>query len=283
MKLDKNGIIITSRQILKNSYCAVKENTAQIAIAIPIMGAILTVLVNFCHFLTVYGYYCYFEIDKRLILPYNSVNLYQMLSLIVIVGAYWVFAIFAVRMFFNKKNILGKIVCWIVVPIVINWLMCKEIYSELKISLLLALILIQWLLIWAMGYCFVPSFHDDIRETKRKKLDSGINKSDKVLNRRKDNIILGILLIFIALIFEFWEIYEYNNDMAREQKYYGIIDFEGKEYAVIDGNIDKLVLQECLCDNNKKELTIYTNTYIYINNNTEIMYNNFEEVKKGIK
>lgn len=61
--VDKNYNIITTEELCKRFWCFIKENTTQIAIAIPIITAIYASVSDYYFYIVSCGYYKYFRID----------------------------------------------------------------------------------------------------------------------------------------------------------------------------------------------------------------------------
>lgn len=63
--------------IMKKCYDIFRENEKEIVILLPFIVAICGAVSNYYFYLLNLGYYGYFGIDSRLMLPYNKVNLYK--------------------------------------------------------------------------------------------------------------------------------------------------------------------------------------------------------------
>lgn len=270
----------------------IKENTPQIAIAIPIVAAIYSFIVDCYFYIFNRGYYYYFKIDANLMLPNNKINLYQYLGQFALVILYWGFSIFAVRMFLLKKNYLWKIFSVILIPYFINGIIVEVACdSGITISLFIlsfVLLPIQWIMIFSLGYCMVISFHQEtipsqkkmkVQKSKSKRIKNKKMKSAKGNEKQwgdKEYKLLGILLIFVSFIVIFLYGYFAGNRKATNKRYFGIVEINQEQYAVIDANEDKLILQKCEIDRNL--LKINYNTYLCTNNNIGIEFKTFGNV-----
>ena len=147
--IDKNGNIMTVADRFKRCYHFIKNNTAQIALVIPIAAALFTWILNYYFYISDWGYYRYFGIDSKLMLPFDKFRLYQNVVPFAILVLYWVYALFAVRMFKLKRNFLWKFVSLFLIPLLIN---CGLAYglsydNEIDLALIITAILLmplQW-------------------------------------------------------------------------------------------------------------------------------------------
>lgn len=116
----------------------------------------------------------------------------------------------------------------------------------------------------------VTSFHKESLSKPRK-----MNRKKKKVKRWSDKEyrLLGIILMFIACIIIFWQGYFTSYIIASEKSRFGIVKIDGEEYAVIDANENKLVLQKCEMKSNN--LKIYKDTYLCVTNDVIINFKNF--------
>lgn len=273
--IDEKGNVITREKLIKRYYSFAKENTAQIAVAIPVVAAICAAISNYYFYMVNLGYYEYFGIDSRLMLPYNKVNLYQNIGQLALLVLYWGYAIFAVRMFIIKRNFLWKFITLFVIPFLINCAMSYDGRINLVLIIVSTIFLpLQWIMIFSLGYCMVTSFHKESLSKPRK-----MNRKKKKVKRWSDKEyrLLGIILMFIACIIIFWQGYFTSYIIASEKSRFGIVKIDGEEYAVIDANENKLVLQKCEMKNNN--LKIYKDTYLCVTNDVIINFKNFSSVE----
>lgn len=278
--IDENGNVITTRELLKRVYCYIKENTAQIAIIIPILAALYAVVSDYYFYLNNLGYYKYFAIDDRLMLPYNKINLYKNIVWFAIVVLYWGYAIFTVRMFLLKRNYLGKFITALVIPFLMNifFIFNGEINSELIIVSGI-FILFHWLMIFALGYCMAISFNKEGLE-KNKEVNKKKKANRKVKTKRwgdKEYRLLGGILIVVGGMLLFLQGYSDGKMRAAEERRFGIVTIDEEEYVVIDANEDKLILQKC--EVRKSDLLIDVDTYLSITNNKMIDFKYFNTVR----
>lgn len=274
--IDKKGNIITQNEILKKYYYILKENTAQIAIIIPISVAIYGAVSNYYFYIVNRGYYKYFGIDAELMLPYNKINLYQNIGRWTLLALYWGYTIFSVRMFLLKRNFCGKVIWLIVFPLLINAWMSGE--RELSLAVIVASVILlpfQWLMIYSLGYCMVISFHKEtLLEPKRTK------SKNKRIKRwgDKEYRSLGMMITLMMCIIVFWQRYNDSYITASEKTRFGIVEIDKEDYAVIDANENRMILQKCEIENEK--LIIYINTYLCTTNDIVINFKNFTNVER---
>lgn len=90
-------------------------------------------------------------------------------------------------------------------------------------------------------------------------------------------MILGGVLILAGCIIFFVQGYCDNKNLAESKTRFGIVQVKNEEYAVIDENEDKLILQQCEIEN--KKIRININTYLCKDNNMIINFRKFETVE----
>lgn len=177
--IDKDGNILPKEKKLKKLYLIIKENTAQIAITIPIVMAIYANVINLYSYILERGYYKYFGIDASFMLFDNKIKIYQLILDVALILLYWIYAIFAVEMFRLKRNIFWKIVCFVIIPIGINIMGCSIYGLDISCTLIVVciiFILFHWYLIFAWGYCMITPFPHKrkIKNGNKKKEGDGV-------------------------------------------------------------------------------------------------------------
>ena len=65
---------------------------------------------------------------------------------------------------------------------------------------------------------------------------------------------------------------------AENQTKFGVVQIDGDEYALIDANEDKLILQRC--ETNNDCIKIYVNTYLCLENDIAIKFEKFGNVQR---
>lgn len=275
--VDKNGNIIPSNSLLKRSCSFIKENTAQMAIIIPILVAIYAAVSNYYLYIVNYGYYKYFKIDNSLMLPYNKVNLYQNITQLVLIGLYLELAMLAVRIFFIKRNYLEKFMAWIVLPLVINAIIVMISYSG-SFNMILIIISsiiflpIQWILMFIAGYAMMKSFQEETLD-KPKKQKRNKEKHWSYNDYRR----IGIIIIVVVCIGIFLQGCASGYRTASEKKRFGIVEINEEQYVVIDANENKMILQKC--EIKEHILKINYNTYLCVKNERIINFETFHRVE----
>lgn len=271
--VDKNGKIIPSNSLLKRSCYFIKENTAQMAIIIPILVAIYAAVSNYYFYIVNCGYYQYFRIDNSLMLPYNKVNLYQNITQLVLIGAYLEFTMWAVRIFFIKRNYLWKFFVWIVLPLMLNlWIAYDSGFNIILIISSIILLPLQWMIMFVAGYCMMKSFQQETSD-KPKKQKQNTEKYWSYQDYRR----LGILIIGVVCIGIFIQGYASGYRTASEKRRFGIVEINEEQYVVIDANEDKMILQKC--EINEHILKINYNTYLCVKNEMIINFETFHSVE----
>lgn len=272
--IDKDGNIITFKEQIVKNYCFIKENTAQIAIVIPVFVAICKIMSDYYFYIINYGYYKYFGIDSKLMLPYNKNSLYQSVGQMATFLIYWGYATLSVRTLKLKRNYVKKFIFFGMIPLVLGIVL---VYGEMNswqltttIMAVILLIFLQWFLIFILGCCLPLSFDKETIDLPR---HTGISKSSW---EDGNYMLLGIILLFIcfALIFNYGDYNSYRK--AAEQRVFGTVVINNERYAVIDANTEKIILQKC--EINGSTLCIDKNTYLCANNEVLICYETFDNV-----
>ena len=304
--IDKNGNIICEKGKIDKFFQFIKENTAQVAIAIPVLVSIYGIVSNYYFYIINRGYYKYFGIDSQLMLPYNKNNLYHNIGAFVLVLLYLGYAILTVRILTMRKNYVKKFFCSIIIPLLINMWIFYE--GNINLSLLKACVKyipFQWIMIASFGIGIALSIYPEIlqdlksqqkrvdrkrvnrkrvnrkRVNRKKSTEKNQKKCEKRRGRRtwnnKDDMILGGVLILAGCIIFFVHGYCDNKNLAESKTRFGIVQVKNEEYAVIDENEDKLILQQCEIEN--KKIRININTYLCRDNNMIINFRKFETVE----
>ena len=300
--IDKNGNIICEKGKIDKFFQFIKENTAQVAIAIPVLVSIYGIVSNYYFYIINRGYYKYFGIDSQLMLPYNKNNLYHNIGAFVLVLLYLGYAILTVRILTMRKNYVKKFFCSIIIPL---WIFYE---GNINLSLLKACVKyipFQWIMIASFGIGMALSIYPEIlqdlksqqkrvdrkrvnrkrvnrkRVNRKKSTEKNQKKCEKRRGRRtwnnKDDMILGGVLILAGCIIFFVHGYCDNKNLAESKTRFGIVQVKNEEYAVIDENEDKLILQQCEIEN--KKIRININTYLCRDNNMIINFRKFETVE----
>lgn len=271
--IDKNENVITLADIVKRCYHFIKDNTAQIALVIPIVAALFVWIINYYFYTSDLGYYGYFGIDSELMLPFDKFSIYQNIVSFALLVLYWAYALFTVRMFKIKRNFLCKFILLILIPLFISCVLSFN--NKIDLSFVIAIILwmlLQWVMIFAFGYCFNISFVYDMQNKGKKK---------RVVKRmwgHKEYRLFAVILLIICCIMIFYNRYSIGRASASKKRRFGIVRIEETDYAVIDANENKMILQQC--EQNEKNLIIDADTYLCLPNNAVIVnYKTFDDVK----
>ena len=304
--IDKNGNIICEKGKIDKFFQFIKENTAQVAIAIPVLVSIYGIVSNYYFYIINRGYYKYFGIDSQLMLPYNKNNLYHNIGAFVLVLLYLGYAILTVRILTMRKNYVKKFFCSIIIPLLINmWIFYEGNINLSLLEVCVEYIPFQWIMIASFGIGMALSIYPEIlqdlksqqkrvdrkrvnrkrvnrkRVNRKKSTEKNQKKCEKRRGRRtwnnKDDMILGGVLILAGCIIFFVRGYCDNKNLAESKTRFGIVQVKNEEYAVIDENEDKLILQQCEIEN--KTIRININTYLCKDNNMIINFRKFETVE----
>lgn len=273
--VNQEHVIISPRERHRQYYNIVKDNTAQIAIALPIFGAVFAIIRNYYFYIISCGYYTYFGINDEFMLPYSKSNIYQNIGQVVLVGMYWGYTIFATRMWKLKRNWFWKIIVSTIIPAAINIVILYDgciSFTEIIVSIIM--IPVHWIMVFSLGYCMSIPNRQETGEKTKKTRQKRVKRKWGAAEYR----VLGMLIIFCGVSILFWQGYQESNKKASAQKTYGICIVEEREYAIIDANEEKVVLQRCKVLDDT--LVIDPQTYLCINKDAlRITFKTFEIVK----
>lgn len=262
-----------------------KENVSVIALFVPVAAVNVSVAKDYLLYIKSYGYYAYFGIEARLMLPLADKSFFEDISAIAIVVVYWVYSIFTVRMFTIKGNWIGKIITLVILPCFGSCIVMLYAigFRDILIYLLSVgiMMIIQWLLIFSFGYCLVIEIHRDYRSKRnlRKKPKKDIEKRRNLHKwKERDYRSLGILIMVIAVLLIIICFYNSSYRKGQNQNYFGVLEINEVFYAVIDANDEKVVLQQCDIDAEKNLLIIYKDTYMCKDNDILINYKRYDRV-----
>ena len=275
--IDKKGIVSVDETLFEKISSVIKGNTPQLAIFIPILTAMQVAVLNYYFYLESLGYYNYFGIDSKMMLPYDKMGFYDNITIVGVLIVYWIYAIFSVRMFLLKGNYMWKIVCLFLIPFFLSVILVKGYTGVFSIEEMVVFCMVfQWIMIFALGFCYVRSFHEDIIKNSEKQKTRKKNKKFKARWGNKEYGMFGLLIVLICCVFALAHGYYDSFTKAEMQRKFGIINVDDVQYVVIDSNIDKLVLQRCRVDSNI--LYFEKDTYYCIENNVLIQYESFGNV-----
>ena len=170
-------------------------------------------------------------------LPYNKINIYQSIGPIALFMVYWGYTIFTVRIFCLKGNYLWKFITLVIIPTGISVAIMYSWSSGLQLVLgfifFIILIIIQWLLIFAFGFCLVLPYHET-GKLEKKRGQSNEEKDSEKRERKWGDIeykLLGIIIILGGVIGLFYQAYDFNYKKARAERKFGVVQIEEDEYA----------------------------------------------------
>lgn len=303
--IDKEGNIVPRSFELNKKFRSklkwMRKNVALIAIILPLIISLCRVIVEFTYYLMERGYYSFFSIPPELMLPYNKSKIYQDIVILGIVFIYALYCFFTVRMLLKKGNYLWKIMSAVIIPVVIS---CIYAYVSVGYSKFFFLAIgicmfFHIVMTWAIGYCMprgifgnrvVMRERDAEKEKEKRKEKEKEKEKEKRRGKGKgkgkekdegwksiDYKVPGVVMVTLGIAVLFFNAYITNRDKASEKCQFGIVCIEGEEYAVIDENEEKLILEKC--QDKGSTLIIKKNTYLKIDNNVMICFKLFKEVK----
>lgn len=279
--MEDNRSTNKNKEILKRLCCIVKENIALISLVLPIILAIAVAIINYFFYMYNCGYYNYFKIESKWMLPLNKFNIYEYIQQMGLFLVYWAFTFLAARVFSLKGNWIWKFILFFIVPFGINCTILIIGGTDVSITLLIAgmiVIPVHWAMIYFWGNRMIKLLKDEdtwldkviIRIKKDLKKQKGEPWGDTEYN------ILSLIVILLGCIAVFAYCFWAGNRTASTQKRFGIINIDNESYAVIDVNDSKLILEACEIEDTT--LKINKDTYLCIDNNMNIYFNTFETV-----
>lgn len=125
---------------------------------------------------------------------------------------------------------------------------------------------------------------EKIKELKEKfrrkvtlKASEKIGASEEKRWKNMDYTILGVVMVMVGISSLLFNAYSMNRNRASGKHQFGIVCVEGEQYAVVDGNEEKLILKKCQIKG--KDLMIDLDSYLSIDNNVLINFKVFDNVK----
>lgn len=88
------------------------------------------------------------------------------------------------------------------------------------------------------------------------------------------------MIMMMAFTYLIYNSYFKGYNDAKSRNEYGIVNLNDENFAVIDSNTEKSVLQKCYINESDNTVVIQKNTYAIIDNNGHIINNRrFDSVK----
>ena len=170
----------------------VKEHPSVVITIIPLFGAIFSVFIRFIMFLYKKGWAMYFSVPGEYILIGNSLSLYEIIVVGVILLGYAGVAVLTTRMWLRKEHLLKRIGCTFLLPMLFififmiisleNPMLVFELTSKDWLYILWYLTTIvlffHFPVVFAIGYFFAYPLNDDIIR-KKENSKKGKNKKEK--------------------------------------------------------------------------------------------------------
>ena len=168
----------------------------------------------------------------------------------------------------KKKNFITCIKLLFIFPIIL--LCIGHIYYTFMRAVVIITFHVIITLLW--GYFLdEPWYNAAIQDEK----ENDESKKGKIFK-----IIYFIMIMMMAFTYLIYNSYFKGYNDAKSRKEYGIVNLNDENFAVIDSNVEKSVLQKCYINESDNTVVIQKNTYAIIDNNGHIINNRrFDSVK----
>lgn len=168
----------------------------------------------------------------------------------------------------KRENFRNCLLCIFVFPSMLLWVTPIN-YTFMEVVLIITCHVIITLL-W--GYFLdKPWYNAAIQDDK---VNDGLEK------RKVFKIMYFIAMMMVVFTYLIYSSYLEGYNYANNRKEYGIVNLKNENFAVIDSNIEKSVLQKCYIDESDNTMVIQKNTYTIIDNNGHIINSRkFDSVK----
>ncbi len=214
-----------------------------------------------------FGIYDYHDINKDMMLiSVDWVSEYLMFLALLL--CYIFYITISVMVMNKKKNFITCIELIFIFPIIL--LCIGHIYYTFMGAVVIITCHVIITLLW--GYFLEEPWYNAAIQDDKVNDESKKGKRFKIMY-----FIMIMMMIFTYLIYSsYLEGYNYANN----RKEYGIVNLKNENFAVIDSNIEKSVLQKCYINESDNTLVIQKNTYTIIDNNGHIINSRkFDSVK----
>lgn len=214
-----------------------------------------------------FGIYDYHGINKDMMLiSVDWVSEYLMFLALLL--CYIFYITISVMVMNKKKNFITCIGLLFIFPIIL--LCIGYIYYTFMGAVVIITFHVIITFLW--GYFLDEPWYNAAIQDDKVNDESKKGKRFKIMY-----FIMIMMMIFTYLIYSsYLEGYNYANN----RKEYGIVNLKNENFAVIDSNIEKSVLQKCYINESDNTLVIQKNTYAIIDNNGHIINNRrFDSVK----
>ncbi len=280
MILDQYGKEIKANHS-KSIIDYIKAHPSVVIAVISFVGAIISVLIRFITFLHKKGWAMYFRVPDEYILIGNSISIYSVIVTGVISLAYIGAAILTVRMWLRKDNLLKRIGCTFLVPMLFIFIylvisignpmfilkMSRSEWVYVLRNIIIMVLLIHIPFVFGMGYCMALPLHKDIIQrrgnTNRKRKKYKKSKTNKKYKNEKDRLILGLTWIaFVMAIYFIYTIFA-GHKQASDEKKFKVTYIDEKLYVSVMSDGNNLILKRGAFKN--KTLIIYGDECMKVN------------------
>ena len=97
--------------------------------------------------------------------------------------------------------------------------------------------------------------------------------NDGLEKRKVFKIMYFIAMMMVVFTYLIYSSYDDGYNYAKNRKEYGIVNLNDENFAVIDSNTEKSVLQKCYINESDNTLVIQKNTYTIMDNDGHIINN----------
>lgn len=214
-----------------------------------------------------YSMYDYYGIKQNMMLVSTGYISLELMFLLPMLG-YVSYITVSVKSMNKRENFRSCLLCLFIFPAMLLWFVHMN-YTFIGVVLIITFHIINNLL-W--GYFLdEPWYNAAIKDGK----ENDESKKGKIFK-----IIYFIMIMMMAFTYLIYSSYFKGYNDANSRKEYGIVNLNDENFAVIDSNTEKSVLQKCYINESDNTVVIQKNTYAIIDNNGHIISNRrFDSIK----
>ena len=245
----------------------IRTNDVLITLLAGSISTLLSQLLDLQKCFYAYSMYGYYEIKQNIMLISTGHISLDLMFLAPMLGyvSYISCSVIAMN---KRKNFRNCLLCMFVFPAMLLWVASKN-YSFMEVVLIITCHVFITLL-W--GYFLdEPWYNAAIQDDK---VNDGLEK------RKLFKIMYFVMIMMMIFTYLIYSSYDEGYNYAKSRKEYGIVNLNDENFAVIDSNTEKSVLQKCYINESDNTVVIQKNTYAIIDNNGHIINNRrFDSVK----
>lgn len=245
----------------------IRINDLLMAVLAGSVSTLLSQLLDLQKCFYAYSMYDYYDIKQNMMLISTGHISLDLMFLAPMLGyvSYISCSVIAMN---KRENFQNCLLCIFVFPAMLLWFTPIN-YTFMRGVLIITCHVIITLL-W--GYFLdEPWYNAAIQDDKM---------SDKTKKGKRFKIMYFIMIMMMIFTYLIYNSYSEGYNYANSRKEYGIVNLNDENFAVIDSNTGKSILQKCYINESYNTLEIQKNIYIIIDNNGHIINNRrFDSVK----